>query len=79
VTAKDDDAETARRMLGAAFVRLEDVNDLSPLSPDRPTAQRTMAKRTGARTVEIASSHAVMLSRPQEVATFIKEAAAQMK
>jgi pimeloyl-ACP methyl ester carboxylesterase len=44
-----------------------------------PTAQRTMAKRTGARTVEIASSHAVMLSRPQEVATFIKEAAAQTK
>lgn len=44
-----------------------------------PTAQRTMAKRTGARTVEIASSHAVMLSKPQEAATFIKEAAAQMK
>ena len=29
-----------------------------------PTAQRTMAKRTGARTVEIASSHAVMLAHP---------------
>ena len=44
-----------------------------------PTAQRTMAKRTGARTVEVASSHAVMLSKPQEVATFIKDAAAQMR
>jgi len=44
-----------------------------------PTAQRTMAKRTGAKTVEIASSHAVMLSHPREVAAFIKEAAAQTK
>jgi pimeloyl-ACP methyl ester carboxylesterase len=44
-----------------------------------PTAQRRMAKRTGARTVEIASSHAVMLSKPQEVANFIQDAAAQMK
>jgi len=43
-----------------------------------PTAQRSMAKRTGARTVEIASSHAVMLSKPQDVATFIKEAAARL-
>jgi pimeloyl-ACP methyl ester carboxylesterase len=44
-----------------------------------PTAQRTMAKRSGARTVEIGSSHAVMLSRPQDVANFIKEAAARTK
>lgn len=44
-----------------------------------PTAQRTMAKRTGAKTVEIASSHAVMLSHPQEVAALIKDAAAQAK
>lgn len=44
-----------------------------------PTAQRTMAKRTGARTVEIDSSHAVMLSHPRQVAAFIKEAAAQTK
>jgi pimeloyl-ACP methyl ester carboxylesterase len=44
-----------------------------------PTAQRTMAKRTGAKTVEIGSSHAVMLSHPREVADFIKEAAAQTK
>jgi pimeloyl-ACP methyl ester carboxylesterase len=44
-----------------------------------PTAQRAMAKRTGGRTVEIASSHAVMLSKPREVVTFIKEAAARVK
>lgn len=44
-----------------------------------PTAQRMMAKRTGASTIEIASSHAVMLSKPLEVANFIKGAAAQMK
>ena len=44
-----------------------------------PTAQRTMAKRTGGRTVEIASSHAVMLSKPREVVSFIKEAAARVK
>jgi pimeloyl-ACP methyl ester carboxylesterase len=37
-----------------------------------PSAQRKMAKRSGARTVEIKSSHAVMLSHPQEVAAFIK-------
>jgi pimeloyl-ACP methyl ester carboxylesterase len=44
-----------------------------------PTAQRAMAKRTGATTIEIGSSHAVMLSHPREVAGFIKEAAAQVK
>ena len=44
-----------------------------------PTAQRTMAKRSGARTVEIASSHAVMLSKPQEVANFIKDAVTQVR
>jgi pimeloyl-ACP methyl ester carboxylesterase len=44
-----------------------------------PTAQRTMAKRTGARTVEMGSSHAVMLSHPREVAAFIREAADQTK
>jgi pimeloyl-ACP methyl ester carboxylesterase len=40
-----------------------------------PRAQRQMASRAGARIVEIASSHAVMLSRPHEVATFIENAA----
>jgi hypothetical protein len=32
-----------------------------------PTAQRAMAKRTGGKTVEVASSHAVTLSKAQEV------------
>jgi pimeloyl-ACP methyl ester carboxylesterase len=40
-----------------------------------PSAQRRMAARAGARVVEIDSSHAVMLSRPYEVATFIQAAA----
>jgi pimeloyl-ACP methyl ester carboxylesterase len=39
-----------------------------------PTAQRTMAKRAHARTQEIASSHAVMMSHPDEVAAFIEGA-----
>ena len=39
-----------------------------------PSAQRTMAKRAGAKTQEIASSHAVMMSHPDEVATFIEGA-----
>jgi pimeloyl-ACP methyl ester carboxylesterase len=40
-----------------------------------PSAQRRMASRAGARMVEIASSHAVMLACPSEVATFIETAA----
>lgn len=39
-----------------------------------PSAQRNMAKRSGAKTVEVKSSHAVMLARPREVAAFIKAA-----
>lgn len=42
-----------------------------------PRAQRHMASRAGARTAEIASSHAVMLARPYETATFIEDAARQ--
>jgi pimeloyl-ACP methyl ester carboxylesterase len=38
-----------------------------------PSLQRTMAKRSGARILELDSSHAVMLSRPREVAAFIIE------
>lgn len=38
-------------------------------------AQRMMAGRAGARTMEVAASHAVMLSRPAEVADFIATAA----
>ena len=40
-----------------------------------PSAQRSMAKRTGGKVIEIASSHAVMLAHPQEVAAFIRAAA----
>lgn len=40
-----------------------------------PRAQHHMAARAGARTIEIDSSHAVMLSRPYELAAFIESAA----
>jgi pimeloyl-ACP methyl ester carboxylesterase len=40
-----------------------------------PTFQRAFAKRANATTVEIDSSHAVMLSHPHEVAAFIGTAA----
>lgn len=39
-----------------------------------PSAQRRMANRAGAKIVEIDSSHAVMLSRPLDVANFIDTA-----
>lgn len=39
-----------------------------------PSAQRTMARRSGAKVTELKSSHAVMLSHPGEVAAFIKSA-----
>lgn len=39
-----------------------------------PSLQRMMAKRSGATTIELASSHAVMLSHPREVAAFIATA-----
>jgi pimeloyl-ACP methyl ester carboxylesterase len=38
-----------------------------------PSVQRMMARRAGARTIELDSSHAVMLSHPREVAAFITE------
>jgi len=41
-----------------------------------PSAQRRMARRAGAAITEINSSHAVMMSHPQDVAAFIAEAAA---
>ncbi|OHC97653.1 MAG: hydrolase [Sphingomonadales bacterium GWF1_63_6] len=40
-----------------------------------PSAQRHMASRAGASVLEIASSHAIMLSHPVEVADFIEAAA----
>jgi hypothetical protein len=39
-----------------------------------PTMQRMMPRRTGGKVVEIESSHAVMLTFPQVVATFIETA-----
>ena len=44
-----------------------------------PEAQRMMSKRMGATVVEVAGSHAVYVSRPEEVATFIEQAAAGTK
>jgi pimeloyl-ACP methyl ester carboxylesterase len=41
----------------------------------QPTLQRNMAKRAGSKTVEIASSHAVMLTQPEKVAALIQSAA----
>jgi pimeloyl-ACP methyl ester carboxylesterase len=40
-----------------------------------PDAQRQMAKRAGAMTVEVKSSHSVFVSHPQSVATLIEKAA----
>ncbi|MEV7189467.1 alpha/beta hydrolase [Kitasatospora sp. NPDC093102] len=40
-----------------------------------PPAQRAMAERAGARTSEVTGSHAVYVSRPDEVADFIRQAA----
>lgn len=44
-----------------------------------PPAQRAMAKRAGATTVEVPGSHAVYVSRPQDVAHLIEEAATGSK
>jgi pimeloyl-ACP methyl ester carboxylesterase len=44
-----------------------------------PAAQRAMAARAKATVVETQSSHAVMLSHPQVVATFIERAASESK
>jgi pimeloyl-ACP methyl ester carboxylesterase len=44
-----------------------------------PTTQRFMATRAKANLVEIKSSHAVMLSHPQDVALFIEKTAAAIK
>lgn len=40
-----------------------------------PVAQRTMAKRAGATVVEVSSSHAVFVSKPEAVAKIIEQAA----
>jgi len=43
-----------------------------------PSAQRQMANRAGARTREVASSHAVMISHPHDIAEVIERAAADV-
>ena len=40
-----------------------------------PDAQRSMSKRAGSTVVEVKGSHAVYVSRPQDVAALIEEAA----
>jgi hypothetical protein len=44
-----------------------------------PSTQRLMATRAKATIAEIQSSHAVMLSHPQQVAAFIETAAGAAK
>jgi pimeloyl-ACP methyl ester carboxylesterase len=41
-----------------------------------PSAQRTMAKRAGAKVTETSGSHAIYVSRPEAVASIIEDAAA---
>ena len=45
----------------------------------QPELERTMAKKIGARTTSLPSSHVVMLSHPNEVAAVILNAAASVK
>lgn len=50
----------------------------SPVGAPRmipPPAQRAMAERAGARTAEVPAGHAVHVSRPDEAADFIRQAA----
>jgi hypothetical protein len=39
-----------------------------------PSAQRAMAQRAGAATVDVAASHAVYMSQPAAVAALIRQA-----
>lgn len=43
-----------------------------------PPAQRQMAKRAGATITEVSGSHAIYVSQPETVASFIKEAAGEI-
>ena len=40
-----------------------------------PDLERSMAKRAGAETIEVAASHAAYVSKPEEVARLIERAA----
>jgi len=44
-----------------------------------PSAQRFMSKRAGSTVVEVAGSHAIYVSRPNEVAALIEKAAKEVK
>jgi len=44
-----------------------------------PPAQRLMAGRAGATTVEVAGSHAIYVSQPAAVAALIEQAAATVQ
>ena len=44
-----------------------------------PPAQRAMAKRAGAKVVEVKGSHAIYVSRPKDVSALIEQAAALTK
>jgi len=43
-----------------------------------PPAQRVMSKRAGSTVAEVAGSHAVYVSQPKSVATFIEKAASEV-
>jgi hypothetical protein len=49
------------------------------LLPITPAAQRFMAERAGATTVEVGASHLSMISRPGAVTRLIEEAARRTK
>jgi len=51
-----------------ALIATEDHN----INPD---LERSMAKRAGSETIEVPASHAVYVSKPNEVVRFIKRAA----
>jgi len=53
------------------------AHDAGSHDPPEPPAHDV--ERTGGKVVEISSSHAVMLSHPQEVAAFIETAARASK
>jgi hypothetical protein len=44
-----------------------------------PDLERFMAKRMGAKTIEVKASHLLLISHPQEIASLTLEAAGQPK
>jgi pimeloyl-ACP methyl ester carboxylesterase len=74
------DVETLRQPSGpAAWTTIPSWYVVA--SQDRripPATQRFMADRAGATTIEIRSSHVVMMSHPQRVASVIDDAATSL-